>query len=171
METEPKDMIVLGTIKGGAKDFDKIRRVAKLEPEELNKILEKLEERGLIKVEEKKGWLGKKIEIKTTEKGDSEIEHRIHELESNWGEMVALYKSGDKNKLNQYMDDNKSILPMMMFFGIMDIMMFSMMFSMIGAQMNDYVPADQIPEGTDAGGEGDFSGDGDGGGFDFDIGF
>ncbi|KAF6243415.1 hypothetical protein C6988_03875 [Nitrosopumilus sp. b1] len=171
MENEPKDMIVLGTIKSGAKDFDKIRRIAKLEPEELNKILEKLEERGLIKVEEKKGWLGKKIEIKTTEKGDNEVEHRIHELEANWGEMVALYKAGNKDKLNDYMDNNRSILPMMMFFGIMDIMMFSMMFSMIGAQMNDYVPADQIPEGTDTGGESDFSGDGDGGGFDFDIGF
>ena len=41
-----------------------------------------------------------------------------------------------------FMDDNRSFLPMMMFFGIMDMMMFSAMFSMIGASAGDYVPAD-----------------------------
>ena len=63
MESEPKDVIVLGAIKSGAKKFDKICKVSKIEPEELNSILERLEERGLISVSEKKGLLGKKIEI------------------------------------------------------------------------------------------------------------
>ncbi len=169
MEDVSKDIIVLGTIKSGVKKFEKICKVAKIEPEELEKVLERLEKQNLIKVVEKKGWLGKKIEIHTTDKGDKEIENRIHELEGNWQQLVSIYKSGDKEKLNKLIEDQKGFFPMMMFFGIIDIMMFSMMFSLIGASMTDYVPAEQIPndvEGGDADGGGM-----DDGGFDIDIGF
>ena len=79
--------------------------------------------------------------------------------------MSLLYKTGDKQKLKQYMDDNKSILPTMMFFGVMDMMMFSMMFGMMGMMMSDYVPQESIPEGLD--GDADMNDNG----FDFDIGF
>ena len=67
--------------------------------------------------------------------------------------MSLIYKSGDKEKLKQYMDDNKSFLPTMMFFGIMDMMMFSMMFGMMGMMMSDYVPAESLPSGMDGGGD------------------
>jgi len=176
---EPKDVIVLGAIKKGAKKFEKIQNAAQIDVEELNLILEKLEKRELITVEEKKSWFGKKIEIKITEKGSREVEERIHELQGKWDQMSLLYKGGDKQKLKQYMDDNKSILPMMMFFGVMDMIMFSMMFSMMGMMMTDYVPAESIP--SDAGGDsssdngsdsgGSDGGGSDGGGFDFDVGF
>ena len=166
---EPKDLIVLGAIKNGIKKFDKITKTTKVEPEELNSILEKLEEKGFIQVQEKKGFLGKKIEITVTESGSNEVDQRVHELQEKWSTMSTLYKSGDKQKLKQYMDDNKSFLPMMMFFGVMDIMMFSMMFSMLGMSMGDYVPAESMPEG--AGEEGMDGGDMDDGGFDFDVGF
>ena len=176
---EPKDVIVLGAIKKGAKKFEKIQNAAQIDAVELNSILEKLEKREMITVEEKKGWFGKKIEIKITEKGSKEVEERIHELQGKWDQMSLLYKSGDKQKLKQYMDDNKSILPTMMFFGLMDMIMFSMMFSMMGMMMTDYVPAESIPSdavgdsssdsGSDGGG---YDGGGsDGGGFDFDVGF
>ena len=67
MEEEPTDIIVLGAIKKGAKKFDKIRSKTGIDPAELNQILEKLEERGFIKVEKKKGFLGgEKIELKVT---------------------------------------------------------------------------------------------------------
>ena len=167
MDPEPNDVIVLGAIKSGAKKFDKIRKVTKIDPEELNSILEKLEKRGLISVSEKKGLFGKKIEISTTDKGNNELENRIHELEGKWQQMVSLYKSGDKAKMKQYMDDNKLTFRDMMFFGILDMMMFSMMFSMIGMSMTDYVPAEDMPSDMD-GGEGGDMGDG---GFDIDIGF
>ena len=170
MESEPKDLIVLGAIKSGAKTFDKIRKVAKIDPEELNSILEKLEKRGLISVAEKKGWLGKKIEISTTDKGNNELENRIHELEGKWEQMAMLYKSGDKAKLKQYMNDNKLSFRDMMFFGVMDIMMFSMMFSLIGMSMSDFVPAEDIPADMESGDGGDAGGMDDGG-FDIDIGF
>lgn len=169
MNTESKDMIVLGAIKSGAKSFDKIRKITYIEPEELNSILERLEKGGFIIPQEKKGLFGKKIEILTTEKGQSELEHRIHELEGKWNKLQALYKSGDKQKLEEEIMSNKQMFGMMMFFGIIDLMMFSMMFSMIGAAMHDYVPAEDIPEVMDDTGEGAESMDGDG--FDIDIGF
>jgi predicted transcriptional regulator len=171
---EPKDVIVLGAIKKGAKKFENIQKAAQIDAEELNSILEKLEKRELITVEEKKSWLGKKIEIKITDKGSKEVEERIHELQGKWDQMSLLYKSGDKQKLKQYMDDNKSILPMMMFFGVMDMIMFSMMFSMMGMMMTDYVPAESIPSDVSGDGSSDSGSDGggsDGGGFDFDVGF
>lgn len=173
MEEEPKDVIVLGAIKRGNKKFDKIQKATKIEAEELNTILEKLERRGLITVEEKKGLFGKKIEMSVTDKGSKELDERIHEVQEKWNQMQLLYKTGDKEKMKDFMDTNRSFFPMMMFFGIMDIMMFSMMFSMIGMTMNDYVPAESVPDGMEgdsmSGAEGtDGSGDG---GFDIDIGF
>jgi len=172
MEFEPKDLIVLGAIKNGISKFDKIRKTTQIEPEELNKILEKLEERGFITIKEKKGWFGTKIEILSTEKGNKEVDERVHELQERWNQMSLIYKTGDKEKLKQYMDDNKSFFPTMMFFGIMDMMMFSMMFSMMGVMMADYVPAESIPDGIDgADGAGADGGDFGDGGFDIDIGF
>ena len=165
MEPESKDLIVLGAIMRGVSKFDKIKKNTKIEPEELNSILEGLEEKGLITVHEKKGLFGPKIEIAVTEKGSREVDEQIHELHGKWSQMEQIYKSGDKQKLKQYLDENKSIIPTMMFFGIVDMMMFSMMFGMMGMMMSDYVPQESIPDGLD--------GDAgmDDGGFDFDIGF
>lgn len=180
MEDETKEIIVLGAIKNGIKKFDKIQKVTQVDPKELNEILEKLEKRKSIKVEEKKGWLGKKIEIRSTEKGDKEVDERVHELQTKWNQMSAIYKTGDKEKMKDVMDNNRSFLPMMMFFGVMDMIMFSMMFSMMGSSMGDYVPAEDIPAGMDDGaindgaindGAMDDGGGIDDGGFDFDIGF
>jgi len=175
MEEEPKDVIILGAIRSGAKKFDKIARVTKIKPDELNKILEKLEKRGLIEANEKKGLFGSKIEITVTEKGSREIDERIHELQEEWGQMVSLYKTGDKQKLKEHMDQKRSFLPTMMYFGIIDMMMFSMMFSMMGVGMSDYVSQENMPgDGMDDGGMDDGGMDDGGmddGGMDFDIGF
>ena len=170
---EPKDLIVLGDIRKRKRKFEKIQKEAQIDAGELNSILEKLENRGFIKVEEKKGWFGKKIEITITEKGSKEIDERVHELQEKWNQMSMIYKSGDKQKLQQYMDDNKTFLPTMMFFGIMDMMMFSMMFSMMGMAMSDFVPTESIPDGIDGidGSESMDGGDFGDGGFDIDIGF
>ena len=170
MESEPKDLIVLGAIMRGEGKFDKIKKNTQIDAEELNLILEKLEERGFITVQEKKGFFGPKIDIITTGKGKKEVDERVHELQEKWNQMSLLYKTGDKEKLKQQMDENKSILPTMMFFGVMDMMMFSMMFGMMGSMMTDYIPQESIPDGLDSDG---MDGDADmsDGGFDFDIGF
>tara|TARA_B110000438_G_scaffold252240_1_gene257162 strand:- start:431 stop:943 length:513 start_codon:yes stop_codon:yes gene_type:complete len=170
METEPKDVIVLGSIRVGRKKFSDIQSETKISPEELNLILEELENKKFIKVEESKGWFGKKIELKITESGSNELDKKIIEIQSKWKDMQSIYESGDKQKLQQKMEENKSFLPTMMFFGIMDMMMFSMMFSMMGIGMSDYVSQENIPdEGMDDSSMDDSSMDD--GGFDFDIGF
>ena len=172
MEEEAKDLIILGAINNGARQFNKISKVTKIKPQELNDILEKLENHGFITVQEKKGLLGKKIELGITEKGSREIEERVHELKVKWVRMRNVYESGDKQKLQQIMKDEKSFLPTMMFFGVIDIMMFSMMFSMMGMAMSNYIPTEDMSQ-FDDGATGDDIGDSgmDDGGFDIDIGF
>ena len=81
MESEPKDLIVLGAIMRGVRKFDKIKKTTQIDAEELNSILEKLEERGLITVQGEKGLFGPKIEIITTEKGVKEVDERVHDLQ------------------------------------------------------------------------------------------
>jgi len=151
VNTKSKDTIVLGAIQAGIKKFDKIQKITQIEPEELNSILEQLENRDFIRVVEKNGLLGKKIEIAVTEKGSKEVDKQVHELQTKWNQMSTLYKTRDKENLKQYMDENKSFFPMMIFFGVMDMMMFSMMFSMIGMTMSNYVPPENMPEGEDRG--------------------
>ena len=53
MDTEPKDVIVLGSIRRGKKKFSNIQNETRINPEELNSILEQLENNGFINVEEK----------------------------------------------------------------------------------------------------------------------
>ena len=149
MNTEPNDIIALGAIQAGIKKFDKIQKMTQIEPEELNSILEQLENSMFIRVAEKSGLLGKKIEIIITKKGSIEVDNQVHELQTKWNQMSTLYKTQDKEELKQYMDDNKSFFPMMIFFGVMNIGMFSMMFGMIGMKMSNYVPTENMPEGKE----------------------
>jgi len=93
--------------------------------------------------------IGIKVEIVITENGSKEVDKQIHELQARWNQMVSLYKTKDKENLKQYMNESKSFLPMMIFFGVMDMMMFSMMFSIIGMTMSNYVPTENMPEGAD----------------------
>ena len=52
--------------------------------EKFNNILEKLESRKFIKVEEKKGWFGSKIEIHVTEKGSKEVDEILSSVSGFW---------------------------------------------------------------------------------------
>jgi len=149
VNTKPKDIIVLGAIQAGIKKFDRIQKMTQIEPKELNSVLEQLENSGFLRVAEKSGLLGKKIEILVTEKGSKEVDNQVHELQTKWNQMSTLYKTQDKDELKQYMDDNKSFFPMMIFFGVMNIGMFSMMFEMIGMKMSNYVPTENMPEGEE----------------------
>ena len=171
MESEPKDVIVLGSIRRGKKKFSDIQNETKISPEEINSILEELENNKFIKVEESKGWFGKKIELKITNEGSDELDKKIKDIQSRWKEMQSLYESGDKQKLQQKMEENKSFLPSMMFFGLMDMMMFSMMFSMMGIGMSDYISQENIPDESSMDDGSMDDGSMDDGGFDFDIGF
>ena len=171
MDEENKETVVLGVISRGISKFDKISRESNVSPKDLESILKKLENSGLIKVDEKKGWLGTKIEINPTENGYKEFERQLKTLQEKWNQLENTYKSGNKQELEQKLKEDKSFLPSMMMFGIIDMMMFSMMFSMIGSTVGSFIPADDMG-GTDNNVE-DMEGTdmGDDDGFDIDIGF
>ncbi len=171
MDEENKETVVLGIISRGVSKFGKISQESNVEPKDLELILQKLENSGLIKVNEKKGLLGTKIEINPTEEGYREFERQLKILQEKWNQLENTYKSGNKQELEQKLKEDKSFLPSMMMFGIVDMMMFSMMFSMIGASMGSFIPAEDMG-GMDGAAE-DMGGSdaGDDGGFDIDIGF
>ena len=171
MDEENKETVVLGIISRGVSKFGKISQESNVEPKDLELILQKLENSGLIKVNEKKGLLGTKIEINPTEEGYREFERQLKILQEKWNQLENTYKSGNKQELEQKLKEDKSFLPSMMMFGIIDMMMFSMMFSMIGASMGSFIPAEDMG-GMDGATE-DMRGSdvGNDDGFDIDIGF
>ena len=64
-----KDMLVLGELHNGTKNFEGVKKNTAIDTDELNSILEDLEKRDLIRVEQKKGLFGTKVELYATEKG------------------------------------------------------------------------------------------------------
>jgi len=171
MDEKNKETVVLGIISQGISKFDKISRESNVEPKDLEPILHKLENSGLIKVDEKKGWLGTKIEINPTEEGYKEFERKLKILQEKWNQLEDTYKSGNKQELKQKLREDKSFLPSMMMFGIIDMIMFSMMFSMIGTSIGSFIQDEDMggmDDGADDIGESDTGNDG---GFDIDIGF
>ncbi len=71
---ESKEMMVLGQIIREYKTFGEIRKNTGIDSDELNKILEYLEKQGFMKVQQKKGLLGIKVELLPTEKGYREYD-------------------------------------------------------------------------------------------------
>jgi len=146
VEQEPNDVMILSAISQGAKKFDKISKKTKIDSQEVQNLLERLEDKGFIILIEKKGLFGLKKEIVLTDKGRKELEERKFELQQNWNQMIEIWKGGDKQKLQQHMDENRSIIPSMMFLGIMDMMMFSTMMGFMGMTMTSFIP-DQYTDG------------------------
>jgi len=70
-ELKPKstDMLVLGELNHGTKNFDVLQKRLGIDNETLNSVLEDLENEGLMRVEQKQGLLGPKVELYPTEEG------------------------------------------------------------------------------------------------------
>jgi len=66
---ETKDMLVLGELNRGAKNFETIQKITGMERDELISILDDLEKRDLMRVEKKSGFFGTKIVLYVTDKG------------------------------------------------------------------------------------------------------
>ncbi len=62
-------MLILGELNQGTKNFDVLQRKLGFDTETLNSILEELENLKLVRVEQKQGLLGPKVELFSTEKG------------------------------------------------------------------------------------------------------
>jgi len=71
-KSETKDMQVFEVLNYGAENFEKIQKITGLRHDELVSILDDLEKRGMMKVEEKSGLFGSKIELYVTNKGIKE---------------------------------------------------------------------------------------------------
>ncbi len=69
MSPQTLDMLVLGELNRGTKNFNSIQRNLGIDNEPLEKALQSLEEQGLMKIQNKQGVLGAKIELIPTEKG------------------------------------------------------------------------------------------------------
>jgi hypothetical protein len=66
---QPKNMLVLGELIRESKTFENIQKNTGLSNKELDFILGDLEENKMLKIHQKKGLLGIKIELYPTEKG------------------------------------------------------------------------------------------------------
>jgi len=66
---ESTDMLVLGELNHGTKNFDVLQKRLGIDNETLNSVLEDLENEGLMRVEQKQGLLGAKVELYPTEEG------------------------------------------------------------------------------------------------------
>ncbi len=69
MSPQTLDMLVLGELNRGTKNFNSIQRNLGIDNEPLEKALQSLEEQGLMKIQNKQGVLGPKIELIPTDKG------------------------------------------------------------------------------------------------------
>jgi DNA-binding MarR family transcriptional regulator len=168
MDPEPKDVMVLEAIARGESNESKIAKSTRLSAFEVTSIVERLIVRGLVERTEKKGLLGKKTILKITNKGVEELQTRKYELEEKWQKMVMLSKQGDKKQFEEAVQMNKSWIPAMMFMGVIDMMIFMSMLSLMGMTMHSAMPEGYTDQGQadmdepDAGSEvGDFGDLGD----------
>jgi len=66
---QSKEMLVLGELNRGVKDFNKIQKNLEIDTQTLEEILKDLEDKRLMKVIKKNGITGMKVELHPTDKG------------------------------------------------------------------------------------------------------
>jgi len=176
----PNHFIVLDAISRGMSSIDKISKVSKLSKTEIELIVNDLVFQRLINSNEKRGFLGrKKIELKITETGMNLLGNKKKELQDKVQEMQQYYDNGNKTQLESLMDSNRAWMPMMLFSGLMNILFFTSMMSLMGLAMSPMESSLAGSEGSNAdsssaaAGESSSDGSGtdtdagaDGGGFD-----
>ena len=136
----PHHFIVLDAISRGIKSIDKIAKATRLPKEEVELVVNDLSLQRLILKEEKKRRFfgGNKLEIKVTETGQKMLNLKKQELQQQAEQLRQWNKNGDTAQLQRYMnsDNNRSWVPFMLFSGIMDILFFTSMMSMMGMALN-----------------------------------
>ena len=92
----------------GAKNFEKIQKITGLERDELASILEDLEKRGLMKVEEKSGLFGPKVELYLTDKvGSASIKFLTKDQKPKF---IARFEAEAKNWIYDLIKGDKQFV-------------------------------------------------------------
>lgn len=152
----PRHFIVLDAIARGIKNVDKISKATRLSKEEVEFIINDLSLQRLIIKEEKRRLFfgGNKLEIKVTETGLRMLNSKKQELQQQAEQLKQWNKSGNTAQLQSYMNsnNNRSWMPFMLFSGIMDILFFTSMMSMMGMALNPM--ESQMAADSGSGGDG-----------------
>ena len=91
-ESETKHLRVLEIMNRGVKKFENIQQITGLKRDELVSILDDLEKRDLMIVEQKTGLFGPKVELYATDKGSA----KIHSKRSGGKDWIYDLIKGDK---------------------------------------------------------------------------
>ena len=138
----PNHFMVLDAISRGMKKTDSIAKATKLSQEEVELIINDLQTQKLIVKQTKKGFFGsRKIEVYVTDTGFKVLEAKKQELVNKSKYLQQLYETGNRGQMQSYMDDNRMWMPMMLFSGLINAVMFTSMMSFMGMAMN---PAENV---------------------------
>jgi DNA-binding MarR family transcriptional regulator len=138
----PNHFMVLDAISRGMKKADSIAKATKLSQEEVELIINDLQTQKLIVKQTKKGFFGnRKIEVYVTDTGFKVLETKKQELVNKSKYLQQLYETGNRGQMQSYMDDNRMWMPMMLFSGLINAVMFASMMSFMGMAMN---PAENV---------------------------
>lgn len=161
----PSHFMVLEAISRGMDTIDKIVTSTKLNKDEVNSIINELVFQHLaLTVEKKRFFGGKKVKINITNTGKNLLGIKHQELTQDQQKLQQLYEDGDKQQLQTYMDSNRMWMPYMLFSGLMNIVFFTSMISLLGMTMSPSESAVVENTGAESGGvDSDSSANTDGG--------
>ena len=151
----PSHFIVLDAIARGIKDIDSIAKTTRLPRQEVELIVnDLLYQRLIIKEEKKRRFFGgKKVEIKVTDTGIRILNSKKQEFQQQAKELRQWHNNGNTTQLQSFMNSNRSWIPFMLFSGIMDVLFFTSMMSMLGMALNPMESQMAAESGGGGGGE------------------
>jgi hypothetical protein len=136
----PSHFMVLDAIARGIKEVDRIAEATRLPREEVEIVVNDLSLQRLVTKEEKKRRFfgGKKMELKITDTGMRMLNSKKQELQQEAEQLTQWQRNGNTTQLQRYMDsdNNRSWIPFMLLSGIMDVLFFTSMMSVMGMALN-----------------------------------
>jgi transcriptional regulator with PAS, ATPase and Fis domain len=151
----PNHFMVLDAISRGMKKIDSVAKVTKLSKDEVELIINDLQTQKLVIKQTKKGFFGnKKIEVYVTDTGFKILESKKQELVNKSKYLQQLYETGNRGQMQSYMNDNRMWMPMMLFSGLINAVMFTSMMSFMGMSMNPAENVQSEAQAAESGGSG-----------------
>jgi len=151
----PNHFMVLDAISRGTKKIEDIAKVTKLSKDEVELIINDLQTQKLVIKQTKKGFFGnKKIEVYVADTGFKILESKKQELVNKSKYLQQLYETGNRGQMQSYMNDNRMWMPMMLFSGLINAVMFTSMMSFMGMSMNPAENVQSEAQASESGGSG-----------------